>query len=123
MSSNRIIYITPRFWPEKEDRNLPFDEGIDWDNPNVVMVLTFRNKYRLYYRNWVAVWRTYEYYSKWALGIVPLALLYGKNLWMGAFALALLRARYLLRQSVHKASGHGRYSTNPYLIQTKSYNK
>ena len=103
MSRNKIIYITPRLWPEKEDRYLPFDGGIDWENPDIVMVLTFRNKLRLYYRNWVAVWRTYELYSKWALGIVPLALLPGNNLWIGAFALVLwLTAKLFIRNRLHR---------------------
>jgi hypothetical protein len=70
MAEEIIYYITPKFWPDKEDKDLPLDKDVDYTNP--FDVLKHRQKVRLFYRNWVEVWRTYAYYSKWAIGVVPL---------------------------------------------------
>lgn len=74
-----IIYITPKFWPDKEHKNVPLDEHVDYNNP--YKVLEHRQKIKLFYLNWVEVWRTYVYFSKWAIGLVPLVFLLTNSLW------------------------------------------
>ncbi|HPQ35174.1 MAG TPA: hypothetical protein PK563_11815 [Tenuifilaceae bacterium] len=81
-----IVFITPKFWPDKENRRVPLDKDVDYENP--YEVLKHRQKVRLFYLNWVQVWRTYVYYSKWAIGIVPLVFLLTKSFWAAAIALA-----------------------------------
>jgi len=76
MKSGKIIYFKLKFWPDKENRKIPEDNDIDFDNLNVYALLRYRNEMRLYYRNWVAVWRTYKYFTRFIPLLLPITWLF-----------------------------------------------
>jgi hypothetical protein len=72
MKNKKVRYFKLKFWPDKENRKTPEDRDTGENNENVVELLKLRNEYRLYYRNWIHVWRTYHYITRYlpALGIL-----------------------------------------------------
>lgn len=103
MKPDKTILFTPKFWPDKENWSHPSDEGIDFDNLNLMLLLAYRQKLRLYYRNWVNVWRTYAYFSKYAFASVPLLWIVTKSWLLAITELAILIAATII---VHKKLDH-----------------
>jgi hypothetical protein len=79
------VYFTPKFWPDSKHRFVPLDEHVDYQNP--FEVLKHRQEVRLFYRNWVQVWRTYAYLSSWLIGLVPIVYILSNSLWAAGIAL------------------------------------
>jgi len=92
MKAGNDIFFTPKFWPERENWSMPSDEGVDFDNLSIMHLFAYRQKFRLYYRNWVAVWRTYVYYLKYAFIIVPIIYLITRSWWIAGITLVILVA-------------------------------
>jgi hypothetical protein len=74
-----MIYIELKFWPDKENRECPSDENVDYDNP--YEILKHRQKLLLFYRNWISVYRTYYFILKWAIIVVPIVQMISNSLW------------------------------------------
>lgn len=72
MEERKVIYINPRFWPDRENRKLPDDTFLLDDEPSIIEKLRFRQQARLYYRNWIEVWRTYSYFTDYGIIAIPL---------------------------------------------------
>jgi hypothetical protein len=58
-----------KFFPDKENRKLPKDRVCGENNENKIELLKLRNELRLYYRNWIDVWRTYHYGTRYILAV------------------------------------------------------
>ena len=72
MEPDRINCFKPKFWPDREHRNVPGDEALLEDEPAMTDLLAYRQKMRLYYRNWIDVWRTYCYFTNFGVIVIPL---------------------------------------------------
>ncbi|MBE0675994.1 MAG: hypothetical protein IH591_15160 [Bacteroidales bacterium] len=72
MEEQKVFYIKPRFWPERENRKPPDDTFLLDDEPSIVEKLRYRQQMRLYYRNWIEVWRTYSYFTNYGVFVIPL---------------------------------------------------
>ena len=72
MKEQKVFYIKPRFWPERENRKRPDDTFLLDDEPSIVEKLRYRQQMRLYYRNWIEVWRTYSYFTDYGIFVIPL---------------------------------------------------
>lgn len=69
MEKQKVWYFTPKFWPDREHRKLPDDSLLLVDDPSITDIYRYRQEMRLYYRNWIQVWRTYSWFNMW----MPLA--------------------------------------------------
>lgn len=72
METQKIIYFRPKFWPDKENRRHPDDSKLAGDEPPITEVLRYRQEMRLYYRNWIEVWRTYSYFTNYGIYVIPI---------------------------------------------------
>jgi len=61
----KVFYITPKFWPDREHRQRPDDSFLLEDDPAITDIYRYRQEVRLYYRNWIEVWRTYSWFNMW----------------------------------------------------------
>lgn len=94
MNNDHVIYFSPKFWPDRQSRKCPNDSKLLVDEPNPFDVLEYRQAVRLWYRNWVPVWRTYSYYTNFGVLVVPLAGLLTWNIFVFlALALAWVAAK------------------------------
>ena len=69
MEKQKVWYFTPKFWPDREHRKMPDDSLLLVDDPSITDIYRYRQEMRLYYRNWIQVWRTYSWFNMW----MPLA--------------------------------------------------
>lgn len=86
MRTDNDLYFTPKFWPDKDNKEIPLDEKVDYNNP--YEVLRHRQEVRLFYKNWVQVWRTYAYFSKRVIIITPIVYLLTSSLWATGISIA-----------------------------------
>jgi len=72
METDRITCFKPKLWPDREHRAAPDDGALLEDEPAMTDILRFRQSIRLYYRNWIDVWRTYCYFTNYGVFVIPL---------------------------------------------------
>ena len=65
MEKEKVWYIQPKFWPDREHRKRPDDSFLLADDPAIIDIYRYRQEVRLYYRNWIQVWRTYSWFNMW----------------------------------------------------------
>jgi len=88
MEKQKIIYFRPKFWPDREYRKPPDGSRLLVDEPAITDVMRFRQEMRLYYRNWIDVWRTYSYFTNYGIIVIPLIGLLSRS-WIVFLALAI----------------------------------
>ena len=69
MEKEKVYLFTPKFWPDREHSKRPDDSFLLADDPAITDIFRYRQEMRLYYRNWIQVWRTYSWFNIW----MPLA--------------------------------------------------
>ena len=69
MEKEKVFYLKPKFWPDRDHRKKPDDSFLLADDPGIADIFRYRQEVRLYYRNWIGVWRTYSWFNMW----MPLA--------------------------------------------------
>ncbi len=69
MEKEKVFYLKPKFWPDRDHRKKPDDSFLLADDPAIADIFRYRQEVRLYYRNWIGVWRTYSWFNMW----MPLA--------------------------------------------------
>jgi hypothetical protein len=72
MDKQNVNSFRLKFWPDRENRKFPSEERLLEDEHNVYEMMMYRNEFRLYYLNWVDVWETYSYITRY---YVPPAIL------------------------------------------------
>ena len=72
MKTQKIIFFRPKFWPGKEYRKLPDSSKLLADEPAITDLLRYRQEMRMYYRNWIEVWRTYSYFTDYGIYVIPI---------------------------------------------------
>jgi len=82
METQKTFYFKPKFWPDREYRKCPDDSKLLVDDPAITDVLRYRQEMRLYYRNWIEVWRTYSYFTNYLFIVIPLIGLLSWNLFV-----------------------------------------
>ena len=69
MEKEKVYLFSPKFWPDTEHRKRPDDSFLLADDPAITDIYRYRQEMRLWYRNWIEVWRTYSWFNMW----MPLA--------------------------------------------------
>lgn len=72
MEKQKTIYFKPKFWPDREYKKCPNDSKLLVDEPAITDIIRYRQEMRLYYRNWIEVWRTYSYFTNYGIIVIPL---------------------------------------------------
>lgn len=89
MENVKVYYIKPKFWPDRENRKRPDSSCLLADEPAITDIFRYRQEVRLYYRNWIEVWRTYSYFNMYTPLLIPVAGLLLHS-WIAAVAVAAL---------------------------------
>lgn len=63
MEKEKVYVLIPKFWPDREYRRQPDDPFLLEDDPAITDMFRYRQEMRLYYRNWIQVWRTYSWFN------------------------------------------------------------
>jgi hypothetical protein len=65
MDKQNVHYFRLKFWPDRENRKCPTGAQFLEDEDNIYEMMKYRNEFRLYYLNWVDVWETYSYITRY----------------------------------------------------------
>ncbi|MBE0676688.1 MAG: hypothetical protein IH591_18680 [Bacteroidales bacterium] len=63
MEKEKVYFFTPKFWPDWEYRRQPDASFLLEDDPAITDMFRYRQEMRLWYRNWIQVWRTYSWFN------------------------------------------------------------
>ncbi|MFZ2338926.1 MAG: hypothetical protein WAW07_04290 [Bacteroidales bacterium] len=63
MEKENVYLFTLKFWPDREYRRQPDDSFLLEDDPSITEMFRYRQEMRLWYRNWIQVWRTYSWFN------------------------------------------------------------